>query len=96
MLRCTPLNHAAAMLKVSGQCDPDPQRYLTHRNTHTQTDIETDRQRLLAFIESYYFIFLRYIHFVLHYFKQAALGNLVANKVHGVYLYHTVPDVLNV
>ena len=30
------------MLKLSGQSDPDPQRYLRHR--------QTDRQRILAFI----------------------------------------------
>ena len=24
--RCTPLNHAVAMLNISGQSDPDPQR----------------------------------------------------------------------
>ena len=35
MRRCTPLNHAAAMLKLSSQSDPDLQRYL--RNTHTHT-----------------------------------------------------------
>ena len=39
MLSCTPLNHAAAMF--SGQCDPDPQRYLTHRHTHTHTHTHT-------------------------------------------------------
>ena len=39
MRRCTPLN-AAAMWKLSGESDPDPQRYL--RNTHT--DRQTDRQ----------------------------------------------------
>ena len=39
MRRCTPLNQAAAMLKLSGQSDPDPQRYLrlTHTHTHTHT-----------------------------------------------------------
>ena len=39
-MRChTPLNQAAAMLKVSGQSDPDLQRYLrqTHTHTHTHT-----------------------------------------------------------
>ena len=40
---CTPLNHAAAMLKISGQSDRDLQRYL--RRTHTQ--------RFLAFVERY-------------------------------------------
>ena len=35
----TPLNNTAAMLKLSSQSDPDPQRYF--RNT--------DRQRFLAF-----------------------------------------------
>ena len=45
----TPLNQAAAMLKLSGQSDPDPQSYL--RNT--QTDRQTDGQRFLAFIERY-------------------------------------------
>ena len=38
-----PLNHAAAMLKISGQSDPDLQGYLRHTYT--------DRQRCLAFIE---------------------------------------------
>ena len=41
MRHCTPLNQAAAMLKLSGHSDPDPQGYL--RNT--------DRQIFLAFIE---------------------------------------------
>ena len=41
--RRTPFNHAAATLKLSGQSDPDPQRYL--RNT--QTDTQTDRDSLL-------------------------------------------------
>ena len=61
MLRCTPLNHAAAMFKMFGQSDPDPQRYLRHTYTHThthrqtdrQTDRQADRQRFLAFIERF-------------------------------------------
>ena len=53
MRRCTPLNHTAAMLKLSGQSDPDPQRYLrnTYTHTHTHTHTHTDRQRFLVFIE---------------------------------------------
>ena len=47
MQRCTPLNHAAAMLK--DQSDPDLQRYLRH----TYTDRPTHRQRFLAFIERF-------------------------------------------
>ena len=43
MWRCTPLSHAAAMLKLSDHSDPDLQRYLKHTYTH--------RQRFLAFIE---------------------------------------------
>ena len=39
MLSCTPLNHAAAMLKLSGQSDPDPQRYLRQTHTERQTEI---------------------------------------------------------
>ena len=35
MRHCTPLNQAAAMWKLSGQSDPDPQRYLRQ----TQTEI---------------------------------------------------------
>ena len=44
------LNHTAAMLKISGQSDPDRQRYFRHTHTH--------RQRLLVFIE----IFVFYTH----------------------------------
>ena len=53
MRRCTPLNRAAAMLKLSGQSNPDPQRYLrhAHKHTHTHTHTHTHRQRFLAFIE---------------------------------------------
>ena len=36
MLICIPLNQAAAMLKLSGLSDP--QRYLSHRHTHTHRD----------------------------------------------------------
>ena len=39
MVRCTPLNHTAAMLKLSGQSDPDPQRYLRQTQTDRQTEI---------------------------------------------------------
>ena len=49
MQRCTPLNQAAAMLKLSDQSDPDLQRYLRHTYTHRQT--HTHRQRFLVFIE---------------------------------------------
>ena len=38
----TPLNQAAAMLKLSGQSDPDPQRYLRNTHIHTQTDRQTE------------------------------------------------------
>ena len=48
MRRCTPLNQAAVILKLSGQSDPDLQRYLR------QTDRQTDRQGVLAFIERCY------------------------------------------
>ena len=41
------MKHAAAMLKLSGQSDPDPQKYLRHR----YTDRQTDRQIFFAFIE---------------------------------------------
>ena len=30
------------MLKISGQSDPDLQRYLRHTLTHTDTDTDTD------------------------------------------------------
>ena len=39
MQRCTPLNHTAAMLKLSHQSDPDLQRYLRHTYTDRQTEI---------------------------------------------------------
>ena len=47
MQRCTPLNQAAAMLKLSGQSDPDLQRYLRHTYTDTQTDRHTQRQTVI-------------------------------------------------
>ena len=39
MQRRTPLNQAAAMLKLSGQSDPDLQRYLRNTHTYRQTEI---------------------------------------------------------
>ena len=47
-----PLNHAEAMLKISGQFDPDPQRYLrhTHREPASQPDSQTDRQTEISCI----------------------------------------------
>ena len=39
MRRCTPLNHAAALWKLSGQSDSDPQRYLRKTHADRQTEI---------------------------------------------------------
>ena len=39
MQRCTPLSHAATMLKISGQSDPDLQIFQAHTHTHTHTQI---------------------------------------------------------
>ena len=59
MRRCKPLNHAAAMLKLSDQSDPDLKRYLRHTHRHT------DKQRFLSFIEGWTLIHLAYTTYAL-------------------------------
>ena len=55
ILCCTSLNPAAAMLKISGQSDPDLQRYLrcvrtrAHTQTHTHTHTHPNPEAQFTF-----------------------------------------------